>query len=233
MLVPVFRAVFAAVAILMLAVPGQAQITRLVVEQTETVGHDGYEKLTGHAYGEVDPELPLDAIITDLEFSPRNARGMVEYAATFTIIKPGDMADASGVLLYFVPNRGRINLTDDQFLADAREQGHILVASGWQGDLEPADGRQTLSVPVARYPDGSSITGPVLARFSNILAGVSTSPIRRGGVTGTADPASLDTSEATLTRRTSENSQVVPLHSSDWAFADCTQTPFPGRPDPR
>ena len=66
-------------AILVLAIPGQARITRLVVEHTEMPGHDGYQKLTGHAYGELDPKLPLNAIITDLEFAPRNARGMVEY----------------------------------------------------------------------------------------------------------------------------------------------------------
>jgi hypothetical protein len=159
MQVPLFRAALATVAILVWTIPGQARITRLVVERTETLGHDGYQKLIGHASGELDPKLPLNAIITDLEFAPRNARGMVEYVATFTIIKPADMAKASGVLLYFVPNRGRINLTGRGFLADARREGHVLVASGWQGDIEPADGVETLVVPVAKNPDGSSITG--------------------------------------------------------------------------
>ena len=233
MRVSAFGPAFAAVALLVLAVPGQAQITRLVVERTEPLGHDGYERLTGHAYGELDPQHPLNVIITDLEFAPRNARGLVEYATTFTILKPANMATASGVLLYFVPNRGRFNLTGDAFLADARAQGHVLVASGWQGDLEPAEGTETLAVPVARYPDGSSITGPVLARFNDMPAGTKTLPILRGGVAGTADPANLDTSKATLTRRASDNGQVVPLRSSDWAFADCSRTPFPGTPDPR
>ena len=211
----------------------QADITRLVVEHTETLGADGYQKLTGHAYGELDPKLPLNAIITDLQFAPRNARGMVEYVATFTIIKPIDMAKASGVLLYFVPNRGRINLTGGGFFADARKKGHVLVASGWQGDLEPADGIETLSVPVARNPDGSSITGRVVALFSDMPANATTLPILRGGVAGTADPASLETSKATLSRRASEGRAVVPLRSEDWAFADCSTTPFPGTPDPR
>ena len=233
MQVPLFKATLAAVAILVLAIPVEARITRLVVEHTETLGHDGYQKLTGHAYGELDPKLPLNAIITDLEFAPRNARGMVEYMATFTLIKPADMAKASGVLLYFVPNRGRINLTDGGFLADARKQGHVLVASGWQGDLESADGMETLSVPVAKNPDGSSITGLVLARFSDMPADTKTLSILRGGVAGTADPASLDSSKATLTRRASEDSAVVPLRSADWAFADCSKNPFPGTPDPR
>jgi hypothetical protein len=213
--------------------PGEARITRLVLEHTEALGHDGYQKLTGHAYGEVDPKLPLNAIITDLELAPRNARGMVEYVATVTILKPADMAKASGVLLYFVPNRGRINLTSGGFLADARKQGHVLVASGWQADIEAADGVETLLAPVAKNPDGSSITGRVLARFSDMPADSTTLPILRGGVAGTADPASLDTSTATLTRRASESGAIVPLRGADFAFADCRQVPFPGKPDPR
>src|SRR5579864_4379170 len=117
------RPTLAVGAMFVLAMPGQARITRLVVEHTETLGHDGYQKLTAHAYGELDPKLPLNAIVTDLEFAPRNARGMVVYVATFTILKPADTAKASGVLLYFVANRGRINLTGRGFLADARLKG--------------------------------------------------------------------------------------------------------------
>jgi len=233
MQVPLFKATLAAVAMLALTVPVEARITRLVVEHTERLGHDGYQKLTGHAYGELDPKLPLNAIITDLEFAPRNARGMVEYVATFTLLKPADMAKASGVLLYFVPNRGRINLTGGGFQTDARQQGHVLVASGWQGDLESAEDMETLSVPVAKNPDGSSITGLVLARFSDMPVGTMSLPVLRGGVAGTADPASSDTSKATLTRRASEDSAVVPLRSADWAFADCSKSAFPGTPDPQ
>jgi hypothetical protein len=223
----------AAVAALVWTIPGQARITRLVVEHTETLGSDGYQKLTGHLYGELDPKLPLNAIITDLALAPRNARGMVEYSATFMILKPIDMAKASGVLLYFVPNRGHISLTGGGFLADARKRGHVLVASGWQADLAPANGLETLSAPVAKNPDGSSITGPVLARFSDMKADSTTLPILRGGVAGTGDPASFDTSKATLTRRSSESAEVVRVRSTDWAFADCSQVPFPGKPDPR
>ena len=230
---PLFRAAIAAVAVLLLASPVQAEITRLAVENTEQLGADNdYEKLNGHFYGELDPSLPLNAIITDLEFAPRNERGMVEYVATFTILKPADMSNASGVLLYAVPNRGRMNLAGGGFLADARNQGHVLVASGWQADLTPREGLETLIVHVARNPDGSSITGPVLARFSDSPANTTNLPIVRGRVTGTADPVSLDTAQATLTRRASEGSAVIPLHGDDWAFADCSESAFPGTPDP-
>src|SRR4030095_13972197 len=42
----------------------------------------------------------------------------------------------------------------------------------------------------------------------------------------------LDSSKATLTRRASENGKVVPIASSEWAFASCAKVPFPGEPDP-
>jgi Alpha/beta hydrolase domain len=222
--------VFAALA---LAIPGQARITRLVVEHTEPAGNDGYQRLTGHAYGELDPALPLNAIITDLELAPRTADGMVEYVATFTIFKPADMSKASGVLLYFVPNRGHMNLAGDRLGLDGRKLGHVLVASGWQADIAPAEGIESLDAPIAKNPDGSSITGPVLARFSDMRPDTTTLPILRGGVAGTADPASLETSKAALTRRSSASGKLVPVRSTEWAFADCSHAPFPGKPDPR
>lgn len=219
----------------------QARVTRVVIEKRESPALGGqllgkagaYEILSGHFYGELDPRLSVNTIITDLDLAPRNVRGMVEYSATFTILKPADMTNSSGVLLYLVPNRGHVNLTGGGFLADARRLGHVLLASGWQGDIAPGNGIQSMEVPVARNPDGSTITGRVVARFSDMPADTTTLPILRGGVAGTADPVSLDTSKATLTRRTSEDGKVVPLSGSDWAFADCSQTPFPGKPDPR
>src|SRR5581483_8105643 len=130
---------------LFLTFSAEARITRLVVEHTAALGNDGYPKLTGHFYGELDPRLPLNAIITDLELAPRNAHGMIEYTGTFTIIKPADSAKCSGVLLYFVPNRGHMNLTAGGFQTDSRKRGYVLVASGWQADVEPAPGLETLN----------------------------------------------------------------------------------------
>ena len=216
-----------------LALSANERVTRLVVEHTEPVGRDGYEKLTGHFYGELDPKLPLNAIITDLEFAPHNSRGAVEYSATFTILKPIDPAKCSGLLLYLVPDRSHINLTAGGLPTDARKRGDVLVASGWQSDIEPDGGNETMSPVIARNPDGSSITGRVLARFAGMPTHTTILPILRGERAGTGDPATLDTSEAILTRRGSENSAAILLRHTDWAFADCSGTPFPGLPDPR
>ena len=65
-----------------------------------------YEIVRGRVYGEVDPRDPHNRIIQDLDLAPRNARGRVEYVATFALARPIDPAKASGVLIYQVVNRG-------------------------------------------------------------------------------------------------------------------------------
>ena len=44
-------------------------------------------------------------------------------------------------------------------------------------------------------------------------------------------PLTLDTRKASLTRRTAPNANSERIAGSDWAFADCGSTPFPGKPD--
>ena len=233
------RYAFAAVSILALAVPLSARVTRIVIDHRESPAYQGqsfgeagrYERLSGHAYGELDPKDPLNAIITDLQLAPRNARGMVEYVATFLLVRPVDLSKASGVLLYEVPNRGNAALDRPAPMTDYFKAGHVVLTSGWQGDLVPREGFETISVPVAKNSDGSSITGRVLADFSDMAAHATTLPIIIGRMPGPT-PASLDTAKAVLTRSVSEGSVAIPIHSTDWAFADCSKAPFPGTPDP-
>jgi len=227
-----------AAALLCLGVAGarlHADVVKLTVEKREPFANQGqaYERLTGRFFGELDPKHPLNVIITDIEHAPRNARGLVEYSATFTLLKPVDMSKGTGVLVYQVPNRGRANIEGGSYFVDFRSRGHVLVASGWQADIQPGPGIESLVTPVAKHADGTSITGPVMARVADAASGSNTQPIIRGRVTGTATPASLDTSKATLTRRMSEDGSRVPLRADEWAFADCTKAPFPGHPDPQ
>jgi hypothetical protein len=81
------------------------------------------------AYGELDPKDPLNIVITDIQFAPRNARGMVEYSATFTLAKPMDLTKASGVLIYDVANRGRAPLASGSSDAGALTGDTLLVTS--------------------------------------------------------------------------------------------------------
>jgi hypothetical protein len=215
-----------------------AQVQRLEITSRHAVsdGHafgraGAYEQIRGRIHGVVDPDQPRNHIIQDLDLAPRNADGKVEYVATFALMKPVDLRLASGVLMYSVVNRGNGNPT-------AGPEGHFALVSGWQGDVTPSNTNQTIQVPVARRRDGSAVTGPVLARFSDLRPGTNTASIRIGSM-GTAfyQPDTLDTSKATLSFHTSETARgevrgagVVP--PADWAFADCRTVPFPGTPDP-
>lgn len=80
---------------------------------------------------------------------------------------------------------------------------------------------------MAKNGDGSSITGPALARFVDMPAGTQTLSLPSANA-----PVDLDTARATLTRRGSEDGAVIPIAPGDWAFADCRKAPFPGSPDP-
>ena len=93
-------------------------------------------------------------------------------------------------------------------------------------------------MPVAANPDGTPVTGPVLARLADAPAGTRSRPLALLATPIPYDAASLDTSRATLTTRRSETraGQVGPVADvapGDWAFADCTSAPFPGTPNPR
>src|SRR5579863_7957352 len=239
------RFLFPILAAVAMTTAADARITRIVIEHRDSPAYKGqafgeagkYEWLRGHAYGELDPRDPLNAVITDLQFAPKNGRGFVEYSATFTLAKPVDLSKASGVLLYDVANRGRIALagssTDAGALAELFKRGHVVVSSGWEGDIPARDGVETVAVPVAKNPDGSSITGPVLIRYSDMMRDATTLPLTRGLGAGfpAPAPASLDNTKATLTRRIAEGSAIVPIRAADWAFADCGKTAFPGVPD--
>src|SRR5271165_6621689 len=100
------RTALAAVAITaLLASPANARITRIQITQTQpafggmsfaSVG--AYERLTGKAFGEVDPKLPGNALIQDIQLAPKNSRGMVEYITDIDILRPVDLSKSNGIL---------------------------------------------------------------------------------------------------------------------------------------
>ena len=235
--------------------PVEARVTRIVIDATAPItGQPNYEQLTGRAWGELDPLDPRNAIITDLELAPKNGDGKVEYIASWRLRKPKDGNPTSGLLWHDVPNRGNnVNLSSDLFAA-----GDAQLLSGWQGDdsgntaipanadclppyvapcAAPAFANHWVKVPVAKNPDGSSITGRVMGRILN-ASGVDSQPIIVHSNPLPYKPATLDTADATLVTRVHETIEGVvtgetTIPSADWAWASCNATnPFPGTPDP-
>jgi len=232
--------VAAAALLLATAREASAKIVRIEIVSRQTAfggrsfGAVGqYEKIVGRAYGEVDPNDRRNALIQDLLLAPRNARGMVEYVATFTLLRPLDPSKGNGVLVHDMVNRGSKLLLPvfDRTCAkpgpqcdleDAGDgllfrQGYTILWSGWQGDVAEGPstvsrtGRETVKVPVARNADGSPITGPIVVRWSDMPAGTTTLALDQAGFysvgaakLGAYLPATLDTRAARLETHTSE-----------------------------
>src|SRR6516164_7109943 len=197
--------------VLAMAPTAQARVTRIAVEKKVSPAFDGesfgnagqYETLAGKAFGELDPNDPHNALIQDIKLAPRNTRGMVEYTATFQIVKPVEMAKASHLMWHDVPNRaGRITIVPIE-----RANGDIGLSSGWQGDSSgatvPGPNNDYVVVPIAKNSDGSAITGRVMARIMN-ASGKASRPMIVHSNPMPYRPASLDTKEASLTTHASE-----------------------------
>ena len=157
----------AAITVLACAAGVQARVSRIVIERHESPAFGGqvfgnggrYEIVSGRFFGEIDPKDPHNSIITDIQFAPRDARGMVQYSATFSLAKPVDMSKSNGVLYYTVSNRGRGAPTGS-------EDGRINLLSGWQGEpsRRRAAIRSSANLPPAPRPPSGSLTSPACRR---------------------------------------------------------------------
>jgi len=225
--------------------PADGSVKKIVVEKKVSPAFEGasfgaagqYETLAGRAYGELDPNDPHNAVITDIRLAPRNGTGKVEYVASFFLVKPIDMSKSSHLMWHDVPNRGgRVTIVPAE-----RNFGDIGLSSGWQGDnagnTVPGENNDYVVVPVAKNSDGSPVTGLVMGRIVN-ARGLDSQPMYVLGSRLPYKPVSLDTAKATLTTHASESidgviggSKTIP--SADWAWAKCSAAnPFPGTPDP-
>jgi hypothetical protein len=221
--------------LLVAASAADARITKLTIVAKESPTFGGhtfpgvgqYEKLVGKAYGELDPNDPKNAVIVDIKLAPRNARGKVEYAFDFYILKPIDLSKGNHKVMYEPPNRGRKthaslnrgagsndpgSATNPQELANLflPPRGYTLVWSGWDfsAGTDSAGNTTTITLPVAKNPDGTAITGP---SYEYIVTGDTAYDLNYAAAT-------LDQAKATLTHRLrlDDVPQVVP--ASGWAY---------------
>ena len=128
-----------------------------------------YEWLEGRAHFALNPDNKLNDNIVDLKLAPRNAQGLVEFSADVSILRPKVAANANGVVIFDVVNRGRPTVLEylnrgnrtaatgsaeffgDDFLL---KQGTTLVWLGWQQDLPASAGMMRLAGPVVKGVSG-------------------------------------------------------------------------------
>ncbi len=217
-----------------LSAPATARITRIEITATESPTFGGYawpgvgqyEKIVGVAHGEVDPADPKNALITDIDLAPKNAHGRVEYAVDFYMLKPIDLRKGAHKVMYEPPNRGhktwsvfgRVprgddpgSISDPKILAQAflMPRGYTLVWSGWDKTAARDKGwGVTITLPVAKHRDGSTITGPA---YEYIVTGERSYPLSYAAAT-------LIKSWATLTHRVhlDDVPEVIPADGWDY-----------------
>lgn len=161
-------------------------ITRIVINESlsEPVTFGGtsfgavgpYQKIRGIAYGQLDPSDPKNAVIADIALAQKDSNGLVQYSMDFFILKPVDLAKGNHKVFYEVNNRGgkqfggfnqssggnNPTTATDAGSAFLMNQGYTLAWAGWDGSVStnPNPDILHINLPLAKTPDGSSITGP-------------------------------------------------------------------------
>jgi len=165
-----------------------AEVVRVEIESREDIldgrpfGRSGpYEKIVGKVYFTFDPSNPMNARIIDLDKAPRNAEGLVEAWANFTVLRPKRPVPGGGVALLEVSNRGgkaslsyfngavrSLDPSDAEHFGDGllMRLGLTIIWVGWQFDVPLQEGRLRLHVPAAVGEGGAPLQGLVRADWT-------------------------------------------------------------------
>src|SRR5579884_1974875 len=162
-----------------MAVAGLEIVSRIPYEDGLAFGEAGtYERIDGRLEFAVDPTLPANAVIVDLDRAERGADGLVYFHAGFTLLQPREPTRGSGNLLYSVANRGRRGIGVNRPAAAAMpseridpgdgfllRRGWTLAWSGWQWDVPHTPALLGFEPPRALDATGRPLRGEVMVQF--------------------------------------------------------------------
>ncbi len=194
-----------------------------------------YVRIKGVARGMLDPAAACNAGIVDLDKAPVNAKGLVEYATDFDILRPKDPLRGSAILVYDVPNRGSkriFNLLDDIPANDpartndpkTREdaglgfclgRGYSLVWSGWDPGAPRANAGLGAEFPAA-LEGGKPMVRRIRDEFHFGTRAAGDGSARRLSYVA----ASTDQPAARLTVRDRESDTRSEIPRDEWEFLD-------------
>ncbi len=231
--------------VVFLSAPAVAEVVRVEVQSREDIldgrsfGLAGaYEKIAGRVYFALDPTNPANRIITDIDKSPRNAEGAVEFWSEFYVLKPKVMARGNRTVLYEVGNRGRKGLLstfnlgrgslDPQSEAHfgdglLQREGYTLVWLGWQFDVPREEGRMRMHPPAASE-NGQPIRGLVRSDF--VVASRTLDHLLSDRVHVAYEVADPDAPENVMTVRDAVEAERRTVPRDRWGFghAEAGQT---------
>ncbi len=212
-----------------------ARVTKIEITSKESPTFGGfsfngvgpYEKIVGKAFSELDPRDPKNAVIVDIQHAPKGPNGKVEYAFDFYILKPIDLSKGNHKVMYEPPNRGtktqlQLNrgaggndpgsVADPNILSNTflLPRGYTMVWSGWDKSAGTSETNfnTTITLPVAKNPDGSAITGPAYEYI--VTDGTSYSL--------NYPAATTDKSRATLTHRVHLDDVPHIVPATGWSY---------------
>jgi hypothetical protein len=163
-------------------VSAHAELSRIQIKSQKDVlggkawGNTGaYEELIGTAYFTIDPNLPANKNIPNVDKAKRNAKGLIEYSSDIYIDRPKNAAKGNGVAFFEASNRGHRSLAttfSQPFRAKAPpeeaqygdgtlfKEGYTLVWVGWQNSVDRKPGLVGIDLPIAMEND-KPVTGRV------------------------------------------------------------------------
>jgi hypothetical protein len=161
-----------------------ADVTSFNIESTREIrlnSNLSYELIKGKLFFEIDPDDPDNLIITDIIFTPRNDRGLVEFAADFELLRPLNKDHSNDVLIADILNRGSrrairyFNFATnydtsegpsnlgDEFLMN---NGYSVLSVGWQFDVPNNASLLRSYLPVIGLDNEQASKGIVRSDFS-------------------------------------------------------------------
>jgi len=226
--------------LLCLAIPhvARAELVDLKIHRSEpfaegySFGDTGpYEKLIGIATFLVDPKHKRNSLVVDLDKTPLNAAGKVEFRSDVCILVPKDRSKANGAILYDVNNRGnKLALgmfndgngsNDPGTLAHAGNgflfrHGFTVVWCGWIGELLPGNGRMLMQAPIAR--DGDNPIRGIVRYEMGTDSRVDAMPLSRRDGHGSYPLTSDGEANGKLTVRTHEGDVRKEVARDQWSI---------------
>jgi len=204
-----------------------------------------YERIIAKAHFAIDPEMPINRIITDIQHAPRNEHGQVEFSADLYVLKPRDPAKSNGTLLFEVVNRGRKGLnrqfnfgTTVQDPRNARDFGDaLLLQQGftivWLGGQMDLAGDDVMKLQRVTARDGGLLPINLVRREWIPTQKTDTWQLVGPGSAPIEIPVDPDSSSAALTVRDSEVGPYQTIRRDQWKFSsDLQQIIVPGGFEP-
>ncbi len=151
-----------------------AAVRSVQIDQRAPLLGGAYERIEGRVRFGMNPKLPANRIVRDLDLAQLNAAGEAESEADFYILQPTDAAKGNGTVLFEVSNRGgkgmlsRFNLArggsdfGDEWVM---KQGYTLVWLAWEWDI-PATNRPQLHFTAPHYRANAPAEGLVRSEFT-------------------------------------------------------------------